>query len=180
MPESPLRHRLARILLWLAPVLVLAALPLSWTEGRDSVWDLFSDIVDEIVEGLRSGDYHPLGYFMGMEYYIVFLASLGTILFLSVVCPCFLRVIEGNAPLRWICRASSVVAMAAFLHVPWPSVGKMEEVERPFAGGVLLVLAAFSSAAGLCLLPGRKPAAPFIPSGAAAETPAVTPPGPTA
>ncbi|MFD0894192.1 hypothetical protein KBB96_09280 [Luteolibacter ambystomatis] len=170
MPESPRRRRLARILLWLAPALLLAALPLDWTHGYSVRW-MFFDIPRETMVGFRLG-HHPGGYILGPNLYTAFLASLGTILFLSAVCPWFARVLAGNAPLRWICRALAVAALVVFLAVPWPSIGRYDDVEGIYSGGVLFVLAALTNAAGLCLLSGWKAAAPCILPGADKETPA--------
>lgn len=158
MPESPLRLHAARAMLRLAPLLLVAAHLLEWTP-RFQIWELWTEFLPRLHFGIRFS-------MRGWSYWNLTVA-LPVLTFFCITAPwpwCE-RVLMANAPLRWICRA---FALTTFLGIIWiiaSVAGMIRPLDHIRSGGWSLVLAAYVQVLGLCLLPGRKPTAPFIPPG---------------
>jgi len=165
MDENSLRLRVARAMLRLAPLLLLVAHLLPWAD-RFRITELWTELLPRLVFGLRFS-------IRGWTYWnrTIGLPVL-TLFCLATPWRWCLRVLMANAPLRWICR---VFALTTFLGIVW-TIATIAGMVRPFdqvgCDGWCLVLAAYVQVLGLFLLPGRVPAAPFIPPGHDPETPA--------
>lgn len=145
MPENPLRLRLAPIPLRLSLVFLLAALPMPWMKGYGT-WQLYAGIFPIAISSARAGI---------LWLYILTLPTLALFCLAAPWSGC-IRALAGNAPLRWICR---VIAVALLLYVTIFTAGGagMTKIGRGlYPGAWCLILAAYTNAAGLCLLPGRK------------------------